>query len=445
MPKVSVIMPSLNVKKYILKCLDSVVQQTFFDIEILIVDGGSTDGTLEICREYAEKDERVRIINADMKSYGYQMNLGLKEAQGMYIAFLETDDFYCPYALERLYDIITSDGMDYVKGTTYSFWENKNGRNFVQDDDKICLVLPIEEEVFSPRDYPRLLINDYHVWNGLYKREFLKNIRFNETKGAAFQDIGFIVQCITQAKAARYVDLPVYWYRRSNDNSSVYNQSGFRYLADEYERIAQIGDWITESQWLFIWYRLLIQTLTRFETMYKSGKMWPAMETDLQRLRVLLQQAEEKNLLREVNEKDIYGQLLKLILEGRYDILKTADWMYASVKRIIDAFEKDALLIYGAGRRGRMVMAAALKNGMWPPIAFVDSNPQKWGEIVAGTRIISLTEAREKYPEAKYMLAVKGHEREIEKTLLEAGVEQEHIVCFDVDAVSWQKYVEKYN
>ena len=102
MPKVSVIMPSLNVVQYIQECMESVVRQTLSDIEIICVDAGSTDGTLEILQEFAKKDQRISIIVSDKKSYGYQMNLGLKAAKGEYIGIVETDDFIEPNMYEDL-------------------------------------------------------------------------------------------------------------------------------------------------------------------------------------------------------------------------------------------------------------------------------------------------------------------------------------------------------
>ena len=93
MPKVSIIMPSLNVASYIEECMESVIHQSLQDIEILCVDAGSTDGTLEILNEYAKKDGRIRVIKSDRKSYGCQMNLGMKKASGKYIGIVETDDY----------------------------------------------------------------------------------------------------------------------------------------------------------------------------------------------------------------------------------------------------------------------------------------------------------------------------------------------------------------
>ncbi|ELZ6270419.1 glycosyltransferase family 2 protein, partial [Campylobacter coli] len=91
-PKVSVVVPSLNSIKYIHECIDSILNQTLKDIEIICVDAGSTDGTLEVLREYEKNDERLKVIVSDKKSYGYQINLGIKEAKGEYLGIVESDD-----------------------------------------------------------------------------------------------------------------------------------------------------------------------------------------------------------------------------------------------------------------------------------------------------------------------------------------------------------------
>lgn len=443
MPKISVIMPSLNVAPYYKKCMNSVLKQTLYDIEIIAVDAGSDDGTLDIINMYAELDSRVKVIKSSKRSYGAQMNLGLRLATGEYIAFLETDDFMSPYAMERLYDLAREDDLDYVKGCTYSFNDESYGSCRVWRDDRISLCLPNGEEIISPHEYPNLLTMDFHVWNGLYKRSFLSNIRFNETNGASFQDIGFIIQYIIKANRARYIDLPVYWYRRSNVASSVYNQSGFMYLADEYERIVKIAVDMNEVQWKFIWKRLLVQIITRCETMYKSGNVWPSFDKDMQRLYYLLKKAERNNQLDKSDENDVYGQLLRLILAGEFDVLKSSAWLTEPARYFIDAFQKGSVLIYGAGKRGLMLMESALRMRMWPPVAFVDSNPERWGKSVSGIKIVSLKEARDKYPQNTYMVAAKGHEQEIKEKLIAAGVDNKHIMCFDIGSGLWHSYMER--
>lgn len=117
MPKITVIMPSLNVAPYIEECISSVERQTLKDIEILCIDAGSMDGTLEILQNHAKDDSRIRIINSPVKSYGYQVNLGIKEASGEYIDIVETDDYVSDRMLETLYEAVSKYSADFVKSS----------------------------------------------------------------------------------------------------------------------------------------------------------------------------------------------------------------------------------------------------------------------------------------------------------------------------------------
>lgn len=101
--KISVIIPVYNVEKYLRECLDSVVNQTFKDIEIICVDDGSTDKSLEILQEYKRKDDRFVILQQRHSGAGAARNYGLKLAEGKYIQFLDSDDYFEPTLLEELY------------------------------------------------------------------------------------------------------------------------------------------------------------------------------------------------------------------------------------------------------------------------------------------------------------------------------------------------------
>ena len=114
MPKVTIVMPSLNVVSYIDQAVQSVLGQTLEDIEILCVDAGSTDGTLEKLRAYEKQDARLRVIVADRKSYGYQMNLGVSQASGDYIGIVETDDWVDAHMFEALYQAAEENALDFV-------------------------------------------------------------------------------------------------------------------------------------------------------------------------------------------------------------------------------------------------------------------------------------------------------------------------------------------
>ena len=118
-PKISILIPSLNVEKYVTQCIDSIINQTLSDIEIICIDAGSTDGTLDILTEYEKKDSRVKLVKSSKKSYGYQMNLGLTLATGEYVGIVETDDYVSENMYECLYCLTENGTIDVVKGTFF--------------------------------------------------------------------------------------------------------------------------------------------------------------------------------------------------------------------------------------------------------------------------------------------------------------------------------------
>ena len=147
--RISVIMPSLNVNEYIDACMASVRNQTLCDIEILCIDAGSTDGTVEKLAEYAQKDARIKLLHSDIRSYGHQVNMGLGSAVGEYIAIVETDDYVSTNMLERLYDVAKRGTVDYVKGNFASYVDYYGHRRFYPD----VLIEDVDvnyEKVFCP-------------------------------------------------------------------------------------------------------------------------------------------------------------------------------------------------------------------------------------------------------------------------------------------------------
>ena len=131
MTKLSILLPSLNVAAYIRECIESVLKQTLTDIEILCIDAGSTDGTCEIIQEYAAKDNRIRVIPSDKKSYGYQINLGINMARGEYLGIVETDDSIEPDMYEVLYKAAVENDLDYAKAGFYTLVTPYEGERYL--------------------------------------------------------------------------------------------------------------------------------------------------------------------------------------------------------------------------------------------------------------------------------------------------------------------------
>lgn len=237
MPCVSVIMPSLNVRPYIAECLESVRAQTLWDIEILCVDAGSTDGTWEYLQAAVANDPRIRLIRSERKSYGYQMNLGIGEAKGTYIGIVETDDYIAPDMYEVLYGIAVKQDLDILKADYRIFTGDGESRRFIP-----CHLSRKKSHygrVFKPAE-DRSYFNDaLYTWSGIYRSDFLKRnaIVHNETPGASFQDNGFWFQTFSLAERVMLLRRPFYYLRRDNPGSSVFSSAKVYCECEEYDFI----------------------------------------------------------------------------------------------------------------------------------------------------------------------------------------------------------------
>ena len=239
-PKVSILMPSLNSGEYIRECMDSVVKQTLPEIEIICIDAESTDGTLEILREYEKKDSRVRVIVSDKKSMGYQYNLGLAAASGDYVGMVETDDWIEPDTFECLWTAAASQDVDIVAANHYHYYTEPEVRN--RPFENLCNC-PYEK-VFCPRDILHSFAVTPLIWSAIYRRSMLENngIRFNETPGASFQDTSFHFMVMTVAQTVFFLNRYFYHYRCDSETQSI-NSGGKVYcMCDEahyYERFLE--------------------------------------------------------------------------------------------------------------------------------------------------------------------------------------------------------------
>ena len=230
-PKVSIIMPSLNVGPFIRQCIESAINQTLKDIQIICVDAGSTDGTLEILQEYAAQDSRIQIILSDVKSYGYQMNLGLSAAKGEYIGILETDDWAEPDMFEVLWETAKAHGADMVKSNYY--WHT--AQNGTHDEPFENLKNCPYDTLFSVLNDRRLFSTTPAIWSGIYSRSMLSSnkILFNETPGASFQDTSFHFMVCTVSQRCYLLRNFFLHYRKDNAGSSVYSLSKVNCIVDE--------------------------------------------------------------------------------------------------------------------------------------------------------------------------------------------------------------------
>ncbi len=240
--KVSIVVPVCNVELYLRECLDSCVNQTLKDIEIICVNDGSKDSSLQILMEYAAADNRVKVIDKDNAGYGHTMNIGMDMAQGEYIGIVESDDFVELDMYESLYNIAKRNSLDFVKADFNRFVYDENG-NLKKSPNRVAGRYPeLYNKVLNPKDKPIVFNFVMQTWSGIYSREFLQknNIRHHETPGASYQDNGFWFQTFMFADRIYFYDKQFYMNRRDNPNSSVHNREKVYCMNEEYAFIKNI-------------------------------------------------------------------------------------------------------------------------------------------------------------------------------------------------------------
>ena len=223
-PKVSIVVPIYNVEKYLKECLDSILNQTLKDIEIIAIDDGSPDNCGKIIDEYSEKDKRLIPIHQKNSGYSASVNKGIKLAKGEYIGIIESDDWIEPNMYETLYKDAKKYHTDVTKG---GFWKYnstlpKSKQNeYYKNPSKIDLRLA-PKTAFSITDWPQLLAFHASIWSSIYRSDFIKKIKLADTAGASYQDFPFMVEVLCKAKKISVVpDGFVHWRNEPSQANST--------------------------------------------------------------------------------------------------------------------------------------------------------------------------------------------------------------------------------
>ncbi|MBQ3386338.1 MAG: glycosyltransferase [Eggerthellaceae bacterium] len=272
MPKVSVIVPAYNATKYLKQCLDSLVAQTLTDIEVIMVNDGSTDanlpggGTLAMMEEYAARDPRFRVIDKPNTGYGANINRGFAEATGEYLGILEADDFAEPDFLETLYTMAKEHDLDIARGRFWFYWSTLVERNDPKDVDPVTPGVLLDTGSLtaapeSPERKPYLAMPA--IWIALYKASFIREngITCLETPGASYQDTSFNLKAWMCAHRVMFIHKPLVHYRQDNEASSINNpgkvylicgefDETWRWLREEHpELVESIAPVMAKKQW----------------------------------------------------------------------------------------------------------------------------------------------------------------------------------------------------
>lgn len=213
MPAISIIIPVYNTEKYLKECLDSVIAQTFSDWELIIVDDGSTDGSPQICEEYASRDERINVIHKANGGFSSARNAGLDASKGDYLFFIDSDDIIRPNTLDHLFKnaidnncLISS--ACYIYSSVPTFPTQKNLKVYTIDSHHV-----ISNVLYQKNNF------DNCVWNKLIKFELFNDLQFND---CWFEDLDIFYKLYNRANRIVVSNHITYFYRK-HDASFIHS------------------------------------------------------------------------------------------------------------------------------------------------------------------------------------------------------------------------------
>lgn len=212
---VSIIIPVYNTAVYLKKCLDSVIKQTYTQLEILLIDDGSTDESGKICDIYASKDKRIRVIHKKNSGQADSRNIGIELSKGEYIAFLDSDDFVSEEYIEYLYILMKYMNADVANCEFKRVWKSGEGLENRGDDIKEKRLVFTSESAIENLCYLKEL--NCAPIGKLYKREVWNNIKF--PVGYIYEDLAVIYKVFSQANIIVYGSKQKYFYFQRPDSS----------------------------------------------------------------------------------------------------------------------------------------------------------------------------------------------------------------------------------
>lgn len=210
MELISVIVPVYNVESYVAECIESIQNQTYMNLEIILVNDGSTDASGDICDQYAAYDERIQVIHKENAGVSAARNTGIESANGDYIGFVDSDDYIAPTMYEDMLKLMAEHDLDIIECTAF----RNNGDTNIEGCNDGSL------EIFNRDEALRMAMYDCFVavWSQLYKRRVISDVRF--PVGRKFEDSAVSYLFIANTKRVGHINRCLYYYRL-NPNSTT--------------------------------------------------------------------------------------------------------------------------------------------------------------------------------------------------------------------------------
>lgn len=241
-PTVSVIVPVYNSEQYLDNCINSVLNQEYTDFELILIDDGSSDSSLDICKKYQKQDKRIVVIHKENEGRCKTRNLGVNKSNGKYIAFLDSDDLYDKHYLKDMVDLLEKYDAD-MACCKYTRFNNINDIHLDnKEDNNICIYdgNDILKEYFH-NNRSEIFPN---VWTKVCRRDLFNDVKFtNET----FEDLFIIYELLNKSNRIVCTDNSYYLYNIGNSNSVSYNLNRELRIKDRELYIEQISDYFKDN------------------------------------------------------------------------------------------------------------------------------------------------------------------------------------------------------
>lgn len=240
-PLISIIVPIYKVEKYVTKCIETIMNQTYKNIEIILVDDGSPDNSAQICDEYAKKDNRIVVIHQKNGGLSNARNSGLNIAKGEYIGFVDGDDYISNDMYETLYNAIKENNAQMSICDFYIVNEKEE-----ELPNKVKTEIKEDIKIFNRQEAMREMLIDKnirgYVWTKLFKKECFENLRFPE--GRNYEDIAISIKCFEKTDKIVYINKQKYYYlQRENSIDHIKSEKNLCDALDvSYERYKNVKE-----------------------------------------------------------------------------------------------------------------------------------------------------------------------------------------------------------
>ena len=307
---VSIIVPVYNVQKYLQRCVESLINQSYTNIEIILIDDGSSDDSLELCYKLAENDERIKVYKNDENiGQAATRQTGINLSAGKWIMFLDSDDAFDDNAVEKMVNFAKTFGADMVL-SSYTV---------IQNEQAAVKKANIDEGIYSRKDFISLCLSKIE-WNimscigsKIYNREFLRKYEIQfESKYKYNEDGAFLIAALSNVSVVGYVDEPFYQYfiRNSGSTQTSYRENMFSYI----NKTDVILKRVFEENGLFnnekkkLWYNkhiMLYLAVLANEARYKNYSSYKQVVSQIKK---------DEEYANTINYSTTFGIMLKIMI-----------------------------------------------------------------------------------------------------------------------------------